>query len=183
MLVFSFARRVVRALRGQRRPQMVEIVHEHEHLHPHDHQHQGSPVMARSVPVASARVATQTHSHVHTHVAAMPQDPFLEYGRISSFAVGLVHGLGAETASQVLLFLAAAGADGGATAVAVLVSFLAGLFVTNTLTAVASIYGFLHASRAWPVYATVAVVTGTFSLTLGVLYLAGRGDVVPGLLG
>ena len=36
----------------------------------------------------------------------------MNYGRRTAFGVGMIHGVGAETPTQVLIFLAAAGASG-----------------------------------------------------------------------
>ena len=76
--------------------------------HDHDHWH-GVTVRA------GAAVRTQTaHHHVHHHVGTLPADPFPTYGRPTAIAVGALHGIGAETPTQILLFLAAARAGGTA---------------------------------------------------------------------
>ena len=189
MLVFSGARRAMRWIRrAMRRPGggMVEIAHVHDHPHgsDHGHLHDDRRGQGGTSEAASARVMvkTKTHSHLHRHVAAMPDDPFVDYGRGTAFVVGMLHGVGAETPSQVLLFLAAAGAGGGAAGALLLGVFLVGLITTNTAVAFASAYGFLNASKNFAVYATVAVVTGAFSLALGALYVLGRGSILPEIL-
>jgi hypothetical protein len=98
-------------------------------------------------------------------------------------AVGMIHGVGAETPTQVLIFLAAAGAGGAAVGVAVLVAFLIGLLATNTLITLGSAFGFLSASKNFAVYATVGVIVGAFSLVLGVLFLLGQESVLPAFFG
>jgi cytochrome c biogenesis protein CcdA len=123
------------------------------------------------------------HPHPHSHTHAMPSASFADYGRGTAFAVGLLHGVGAETPTQVLIFLAAAGAGGTATGIVVLLAFIVGLLSSNTLIAATAAYGFLRATRSFRVYATVAVVTGAFSLVVGALLLAGRGTALPALLG
>jgi high-affinity nickel-transport protein len=188
MLVFSGARRAMRWIaRAIRRPGggTIEIAHDHEHPHDpdHGHLHDGTGKLETS-DATSARVMvkTKTHSHPHRHVVPMPDDPFVNYGRGTAFVVGMLHGVGAETPSQVLLFLAAAGAGGSAAGVLLLGVFLVGLITTNTAVAFASTYGFLNASKNFAVYATVAVVTGAFSLALGALYVLGRGSMLPEIL-
>jgi high-affinity nickel-transport protein len=113
----------------------------------------------------------------------MPTDAFADYGRGTAFAVGLLHGVGAETPTQVLIFLAAAGAGGTATGIAVLVAFVVGLLSSNSIIAATAAYGFLRATRSFRVYAGVAVVTGAFSIVVGALLLAGRGSNLPALFG
>ena len=56
----------------------------------------------------------------------MPDDPFVNYGRGTSFGVGMLHGIGAETPTQVLIFLAAAGAGGVAVGLLLLGCFIVG---------------------------------------------------------
>jgi high-affinity nickel-transport protein len=123
------------------------------------------------------------HPHPHPHTHTMPTDAFASYGRGTAFAVGLLHGVGAETPTQVLIFLAAAGAGGTATGIAVLVAFVIGLLSSNSIIAATAAYGFLRATRSFRVYAGVAVVTGAFSVVVGALLLAGRGSDLPALFG
>jgi high-affinity nickel-transport protein len=123
------------------------------------------------------------HPHPHSHEHAMPDDLSGRYGRGTAFSVGMLHGIGGETPTQVLIFLAAAGAGGTATGIVTLVAFIAGLLTSNSLIAATAAFGFLRASRSFTVYASVALLTGTFSLVVGVLLLAGRGSALPALFG
>ena len=112
----------------------------------------------------------------------MPDDPFANYGKFTSYAVGMLHGVGAETATQVLVFLAVAKAGNGL-GVILLVVFILGSVTSNTCIAFASTVGYLNAARSFRVYATVAVVTGTFSLAIGALFVLGEGSLLPAILG
>jgi hypothetical protein len=176
MLVFSGARRLVRWARRKRRGQTEVIEFEHDHEHPVDVPHHE---MTRERVLVGTGAVGATHRHSHRHRAPMPDDPFLRYGNLTAFGVGMIHGVGAETPTQVLLFLAAAGAGGRGTGIVLLVAFLVGLVVTNSLIAVASTFGFLRAGRNFPVYATVAVLTGALSIALGVLFVLGKGSALP----
>lgn len=179
MLVLSGIARAVRAVR--RKTETVVVTHEHEHGHDEDlHRGHDHPPELTSGRLATA---TRTHRHAHTHVATMPADPFAEYGPSTSLLVGMIHGIGAETPTQVLLFLSAVGVGGRLGGALVLVTFLAGLLISNTAVAVASTYGFVNAARNFKVYATIAVLTGAFSLTVGTLFVLGRGTLLPALLG
>jgi cytochrome c biogenesis protein CcdA len=119
----------------------------------------------------------------HHHAPREGHDEVGTYGRGTAFGVGMLHGVGAETPTQVLIFLAAAGAGGPAVGLWVLLAFIVGLVVANSVITFGSALGFLHASKNWPIYATVAVVTGAFSLILGTLFLFNRADLLPAFFG
>ena len=124
------------------------------------------------------------HSHLHRHVAVVAPDPFMRYSGWSSFGVGLLHGVGAETPTQVLVFAAAAHASGRPTSVALLGCFVVGLLVSNSLVAGASTFGFRRrAPPAGPSRSPGRVVTAAFSLVVGSLLLFGEGTVLPTILG
>ncbi|HEX2038247.1 MAG TPA: hypothetical protein VHF47_00795 [Acidimicrobiales bacterium] len=169
MLVFDGASRLARRLRH------VVIEHEHDHPaggHHHDDGHEHAVVAAES-PVQVA------HAHVHRHVGTVPDDPFGSYGWRTALGVGALHGVGAETPTQVLLFVAAAGVAGTGGGVLMLLAFVAGLLATNTAIALLATFGFLQAGRNWRAYVAVAVVTGAASLVLGVLFLLGLDASLP----
>jgi len=119
----------------------------------------------------------------HHHEADERHDAFMTYGTGTSIGVGMIHGVGAETPSQVLIFLAAAGAGGPAVGVVVLAAFIVGLLVSNSLITLGSAYGFLSASRNFAVYAAVGVTVALFSLVLGALFVLGRESVLPAFFG
>lgn len=177
MLVFAAVRRLVRRLRGRHRGQIV-IDHDHDHPaeepHPAEHAHHelslsGAPARSRSI----SHPNHDRHRHRHRHVIDMPEDPFPNYGRATAFAVGMIHGIGAETPTQVMVFLTAAGATGTGTGLLLLVVFIAGLIASNTAIAIASSLGLLGASGNFTLYATVSVLIAVFSLALGTSFLAG----------
>ena len=187
MLIFSGVRRGARWVRqrvgaGSAPPEDPTVVASVEH----DHQHVAGTPHHESVESPMQAVAGITHGphqHHHRHPGAPNDDPFMNYGKGTSIAVGLIHGVGAETPTQVLVFLAAAGAGGTGVGIVLLLVFLAGLLTSNTGIALASTYGFLAAGRSFAVYVTVAVVTGAFSLIVGALFLFGRGTLLPALFG
>ena len=119
----------------------------------------------------------------HHHGEPEPDDTFANYGTASAVGVGMIHGVGAETPTQVLIFLAAAGAGGTAVGVAVLVAFIVGLLASNSLITLGAAFGFLSASRNFAVYATIGLLTAAFSLVIGVLFLFGQEGVLPAFFG
>ncbi len=107
----------------------------------------------------------------------------LDVDRRGAFVVGLLHGTGAETPTQLALFAAAGASGSAATAAVVLGAFVAGLVLTDLGVAAAWLSGVLGSRRAPHVQLALGAVTGIASLTLGVLILTGHGGVVPPLGG
>ncbi len=171
MLLFQSTRQAYRWVTSRLGSRSKSVDHEHEHLAAEAFHHEGNGDGAVSVQ-------TRTHTHQHTH-----SDPFMNYGTGTSLAVGALHGVGAETPTQVLIFLAAAGAGGAAAGVATLSVFLLGLFAANSLLAVASASGYLAASRHFAIYASVSVITALASLVLGVSFVLGRDAWLPVFFG
>ena len=184
MLIFAGVRKTVSWLR--RTPnERVEIEHDHEHDSSSHHGHSLAPSFP--APPAGERravsVATRTHGHPHAHVMIMSADPFTEYGRRTAFGVGMLHGIGAETPSQVVLFATAAGVGGRLGGAAVLGAFVAGLFLGNSLLATISTLGFGAGKKVPLLYTIMAGTTALVSVGVGILYVLGRGDLLPGFLG
>ena len=137
---------------------------------------------SRRRPPADVAIVVE-HSHAHRHVALVPQDPFPRYSGLSAVGVGLLHGVGAETPTQVLVFAAAANATGKPTSIALLGCFVVGLLGANTLVAAASTLGLRRVLTHRHVGLALAVITATFSLVVGSLLLTGHATVLPPILG
>jgi high-affinity nickel-transport protein len=186
MLVFAGVRRGRTWLLSRRSNEAIVIDHEHEHpvdqVHADAHKVQayaGADHQRRN----SQATVTSTHRHAHRHVAVVPDDPFTSYGRGTAFAVGMLHGIGAETPTQVLIFLAAAQAGGRAAGVVLLLCFVAGLLTSNSLVALAATLTFRNAAHNFKAYAAISVVTAAFSMIVGALLLFGRGGLLPTIFG
>ena len=106
-----------------------------------------------------------------------------QYGPKTAFGVGVIHGIGAETGSQVLLIAAVGGAASQGFGTAMMVAFIVGLLLSNTLVAGLSAAGFMSSKRARGVYITAGVLAGVFSLAVGLLILTGWAAVLPDLPG
>lgn len=112
-----------------------------------------------------------------------PAGPLDDLGPRAAFAVGVLHGTGAETPTQVVLF-ASAGASGqtGAAAV-ILLAFVAGLILSDVGIAATWLAGRLGA-RSLPRFQMVlGALTGVSSLAVGLLFIAGRSSLLPALFG
>ena len=180
MLVFAGVRRVWRRVRATRREPSVVSDHDHE-LEP-VHVHGGgetSMAVAGRIPASDWHHGHHGLPGHHHHKHPEPDDAFMQYQRGTAFLVGMLHGVGAETPTQILIFTAAAGAGGTAGGVAVLAAFIVGLVVSNSVITLGSTFGFLQASRNFAVYATVAVLAGGVSLVIGVLFVVGKESLLP----
>lgn len=105
------------------------------------------------------------------------------YGSSSSFVVGVIHGLGAETPTQILLFLMAANLGGTAVGLLGLLMFILGLLVMNTLMC-ASAAGIFSATLARPnALRAVTLMTSAYSIVVGAIFLLGSAGRLPSLTG
>jgi high-affinity nickel permease len=105
------------------------------------------------------------------------------YGTSSSFVVGVIHGLGAETPTQILLFLMAANLGGVGAGLAGLFMFLVGLLVMNTLLC-ASAAGLFSAILSRPrALRALTLATSAYSIIVGAIFLVGSEAKLPSLTG
>jgi ABC-type nickel/cobalt efflux system permease component RcnA len=178
-LLFQAVRRTFRWLKRQAGGAPIEI--EHSHAFEHAHHHHGGLLSGSRSAVGGGGVATQTVAPRHRHVVALPDDPFVEYGVPTSMAIGMIHGVGAETPTQILLLVTAAGVGGGPAGFALLAVFIAGLLVSNSAVAAATAVGFAQGKRAPAIYLTLALITGIASFVMGLLYVAGKANVLPSI--
>jgi hypothetical protein len=130
------------------------------------------------------------------------------YGTTSTFLVGVIHGLGAETPTQLLLFLMAANLGGTAAGLLGLLMFILGLLAMNTLMcglatglfSVDRVLAWLSPggvsenplSRALSSVLTVVgahalgsltLLTSAYSIAVGTIFLLGAADKLPSLTG
>ena len=104
-------------------------------------------------------------------------------GRITSARRALVTALLSYDGHPTAEGLAAAGAGGAAEGLVLLCCFLVGLLTSNSLIAAAGTFGFLGASRNWPLYVGVSLVTAVFSLVIGAMFLTGNTTFLPAFFG
>ncbi len=184
MLVFSGVRGAYRKIQGRRVGDATDHPHDRDdpvHVHEPDGDHVAVAV-AEDLPVSQWHHGHHGRPGHHHHKHPEP-DAFMNYGARTAFVVGMLHGVGAETPTQVLIFATAVGAGGKGAGEAVLIAFLVGLLISNSLITVGSAFGFLRASKNWTVYVTIAVLTGVFSLVVGTLLLFGKDTLLPALFG
>jgi ABC-type nickel/cobalt efflux system permease component RcnA len=180
MLIFSGARSLYRKARR-------DDAHSHQTEPVHVHQGEGETLavaVAEDIPVSEWHHGHHGRPGHHHHKHPEPEgDAFMNYGRRTAFLVGMIHGVGAETPTQLLIFLTAAGAGGPVVGEVLLGTFLVGLLTSNSLITAGSAFGFMKASENWRLYVGVALLTATFSLVIGSLFILGKGTLLPALFG
>ena len=148
-------------------------VHAHGHAAIADSHHGAADAEAET---GSHRITAPTHDHEHAH------DGDGGYTRASSVGIGALHGIGAETPTQVVVFLAAASAGGIAAGVAVLIAFVTGLVAANSAITFASAFGLASAAKRRRVQVAMGVTTAAMSIAIGVLFVVGIDGVLPAFL-
>jgi hypothetical protein len=130
----------------------------------------------RSVRYGWRWFQAKIHGHAHVEPVEMAS-----YGRRTAFGVGMIHGIGAETGTQVLIIAAIGGATGAGLGVPMLAAFIVGLLISNTAIVVLSATGFVASQMRTRIYLVVGAVAGVFSLAIGVLFLFDATGVLPQL--
>jgi hypothetical protein len=116
--------------------------------------------------------------HGHEHVDPVESST---YGPKTAFGVGMIHGVGAETGTQVLLIAAVGGAASLGLGIPMMLAFIAGLLITNTLIVVITATTFVASQLRQRIYVGVGVVAGAFSLVIGLLFLFQAEGILPDL--
>lgn len=102
----------------------------------------------------------------HHHPIEYPQN----FGIRSSYLLGTIHGVGVETPTQILLFVTAAGVGGIGGGLLLLV-FMAGLLMSNSIVLLLSILGFIHAKKYSKIYTSLGILAGVMSMIVGLILL------------
>ena len=96
------------------------------------------------------------------------------YMHRSSFVVGIIHGFGAETPTQLLLFLLTAKLGGVAVGLLALVLFILGMGIVNALLCVLMAQMFLKTASSYKLHRALSGITAGYSFAIGTMMLAGR---------
>jgi high-affinity nickel-transport protein len=144
----------------------------------------GTPFRLRSrwmlvfdaVRYAWRRLQARLHGHEHVEPLEMSS-----YGVRTAFGVGMIHGIGAETGSQVLIIAAVGGASASGLGVPMMLAFILGLLISNTAIIVLTATGFVASQMRERIYVVVGVLAGTFSLVVGSVFLLGAEGLLPEL--
>jgi high-affinity nickel-transport protein len=101
----------------------------------------------------------------------------------AAFAIGVLHGTGAETPTQVVLFASAAAAGSTAGALLVLVAFVSGLIASDVGVALVWLTGRLQSTRVPFGQPALGILTGVASIGVGSAFILEKSAVLPSLLG
>ena len=145
-----------------------------EHRHPHTTGHHADLPARVLVGGGTALPEREVHErevHEHDHVH-LDQDAT---SRRAAVGIGMLHGVGGETPTQVLLFITVAGVGGAAAGLLLLGVFLAGLVISNTGIALLAGLGIGGTDRSPKVFAVLAGITAAWSLFFGTMMLSGHG--------
>ncbi len=123
---------------------------------------------------------SHSHSHTHAHEVVLADSVNGGTGNGTAAGIGLLHGIGFESPTQIAVFVASTTVVGAWSGLGLLVAWVLGLIVANSGLAVLAAYGLLGADRNFRLYATVAVVVGVLSIAFGVIALTGA-EVLPEL--
>jgi high-affinity nickel permease len=142
-----------------------------------------------AVPPSRITLLISGARHIRWRIQRIPRpetprpEPFsFRYDRGSVLFVGIIHGLGAETPSQLLLFLLAANLGGTSRGFLGLLCFIAGLLVMNTLMTASASGIFASATHRPILQAVVTSLTAVYSLIIGTIFLFGVSDKLPALV-
>ena len=102
-------------------------------------------------------------------------------GNSPALLVGAIHGLGAETPSQLMLFLLAAHLGGIRNGVLGLFAFIAGMVAMNTIMCAMATGIFRLAGHRRRAFQWVAGVSAAYSILAGMVFLAGTATVAAAL--
>lgn len=104
-----------------------------------------------------------------------------QYGARASYGIGMIHGVGAETASQVLLIVALGGAAGRDLGVPMTLTFILGLVLANTVVVGVSASGFSGMGNRPRAGAGFGGVVGIASIAVGTVFILGLEAGLPDL--
>jgi len=98
-------------------------------------------------------------------------------GKAPAFAVGVIHGLGAETPSQILLFLLAANLGGVAKGLLGLGMFIVGMIAMNTLMCAVAAGAVTVSAQRPRTFRWMTGLAAAYSIVVGAIFLLGPAAV------
>jgi len=203
MLVLSGTFAGLRRVRTARSGRTIGVDHQHDHDHPkddaashtathaHDHSHLDVEAPVDVVePVGSGMTLnpangqrrrwfdaghspTSSHAHRHHHAIALPDDPFSRYEGRTAAGIGMLHGVGIESPTQIALFVVASRIGGLTNGLLLLAAWCVGLVVANIGIATLAGLGLLSAERNFRLYAFVAILVAVGSIAMGLAMIGG----------
>jgi len=150
---------------------------DHEHAKAHDHAHTSElitelePAWVPSRWQLFSAARGSKHGHSHSHELSLGEDTSVSPGNGTAAGIGIVHGIGFESPTQIAIFVASTSLVGASAGLVLLLAWVVGLVAANSALAVLAGFGLLHAERNFRIYATIAVAVGVASVAMGILLL------------
>ena len=120
-------------------------------------------------------------SYGHDHELPAPVRAGENFNAKSVLMIGVIHGFGAETPSQLMIFLLAANLGGIGKGFLGLSMFIAGLLVMNTVMTAATVGLFAFGSGLPRFQYVVTALAAVYSLAVGTFFLFGSSGLLPPL--
>ena len=100
------------------------------------------------------------------------------YGHHSSLVVGMIHGIGAESPTQIAIFAMSLG-FGIILGVTALGVFVAGIIISNVIFGIMISTGFVRSLKSYNIYKYASIASAATSLFVGGLMMTGFDSVLP----
>ena len=92
-------------------------------------------------------------------------------GRGAAAGIGVIHGIGIESPTQIAIFVATTAAVGTTAGIGLLAAWVIGLIVANAGLAVVAGWALIDPNRAAVFHKVLALVVGISSIVLGMIYV------------
>ena len=113
------------------------------------------------------------HTHRHRHTLILPRSAGDRYGARTATGIGMLHGIGVESPTQIAVFVASTSIGGRGLGLVLLLAWVIGLVIANAMLAVLAVLGLVDAERNSAIYRLIALFVALASIAMGVLYLTG----------
>ena len=162
--LFKGLKRIRRTSSGR----SISIEHSHGHEHErdfelHDHPH-------------GAKVTDSGHRHVHKHELLLDNESI---SSPTAIGVGVLHGIGVETPTQIAIFVATTQATGKAGGLLILLFWVVGLIIANSAISLLSIGANDWLRTHTVFYRVLAAIIGIVSVIVGILVLIEKDGILP----
>lgn len=162
--LFKGLKRIRRTSSGR----SISIEHSHGHEHErdfelHDHPH-------------GAKVTDSSHRHVHKHELLLDNESI---SSPTAIGVGVLHGIGVETPTQIAIFVATTQATGKAGGLLILLFWVVGLIIANSAISLLSIGANDWLRTHTVFYRVLAAIIGIVSVIVGILVLIEKDGILP----
>jgi ABC-type nickel/cobalt efflux system permease component RcnA len=162
--LFKGLKRIQRTSSGR----SISVEHSHGHEHErdfelHDHAH-------------GVKATDSSHRHVHKHELLLDNESI---SSPTAIGVGVLHGIGVETPTQIAIFVATTQATGKAGGLLILLFWVVGLILANSAIALLSIGANDWLRTHTVVYRVLAAIIGIVSVIVGILVLIEKDGILP----